>query len=244
LFPTEPQCVGAAPRLRGPISFSTRFAPAQWAVPEVLQPRRRRDGQTKSWCIFVDLIHLTSSDLRRSLRITVDVCCLVFLLPGFYLQEALWLSARSFPTPIANTRRLHLLGLLPRTRNADSTSRLSWQIVAALPSYRRGESREVCVQTIAKALESGPTPAINNPTFSIVDIFATGVSEANRVPAGFAATFGGLFARKREPSSLHSSTIPQDNTLDKSASHRRPSSVTPQPLQPRSPDLTYLFRRL
>jgi hypothetical protein len=43
----------------------------------------RHDGQTKSCCIFVDLIHLTSCGLKRNLRTSLDVCCLVLLLPGF-----------------------------------------------------------------------------------------------------------------------------------------------------------------
>jgi hypothetical protein len=161
-------------------------------------------------------------------------------------QEALWLSALSFPTPVADTRRLRPLDLLPRIKNADSTSRHSWQIVAALPSYPRGESREVCVQTIAKALESGSALAINNPLFRLWIFFATGVSVANRGPRR-ACWWGDLrWVIRAEARTVFppSSTISQDNTFDKPASRRRPSSITPQPLQPRSPDLTYLFRRL
>jgi hypothetical protein len=117
-------------------------------------PARTPDGQTKSCCIFVDLIHLTSRGLRRNLRTSLDVCCLVPLLPGFRSQEALWLSALFSPTPVLSARRMRPL---PRFKNADFTSRHSWQIVAALPSCTRDENQEMRLsasKASAKGLES------------------------------------------------------------------------------------------
>jgi hypothetical protein len=119
-------------------------------------PARTPDGQTKSCCIFVDLIHLTSRGLRRNLRTSLDVCCLVPLLPGFRSQEALWLSALFSPTPVLSARRMRPL---PRFKNADFTSRHSWQIVAALPSCTRDENQEMRLsasKASAKGLESTP----------------------------------------------------------------------------------------
>jgi hypothetical protein len=112
----------------------------------------RHDGRTKSCSIFVDLIHLTSCAWRRNLRTSLDGCCLVFLLPGFLLQEALWLRSLLSPIPVVSARRMRPL---PRPQNADFTSRHSWQIVAALPTRTRDESQEMCVQTSVKGLESG-----------------------------------------------------------------------------------------
>ena len=59
----------------------------------------RHDGQTKSRCIFVDLIHLTSCELRRNLRTSLDVCCLVFLLPGFLFTGGVMAKCTVLPYP-------------------------------------------------------------------------------------------------------------------------------------------------
>jgi hypothetical protein len=110
----------------------------------------RHDGRTKSCSIFVDLIHLTSCSLRRSLRTSLMFAVLFSSYQVSCLQEALWLRSLFSPTPVSARR----MRPLPRPQNADFTSRHSWQIVAALPSCTRDESQEMRVQTSAKGLES------------------------------------------------------------------------------------------
>ena len=111
----------------------------------------RHDGRTKSCSIFVDLIHLTSCALRRSLRTSL-MFAILFSSTRFLVQEALWLRSLFSPTPVVSARRIRPL---PRPRNADFTSRHSWQTVAALPACIRDESQEIRVQTSVKGLESG-----------------------------------------------------------------------------------------
>jgi hypothetical protein len=66
----------------------------------------KNDGQTKSCCIFVDLIHLTSCELRRNLRTSLDVCC--FLFTGGVMAKCTVLpyprSKRKTNEPTAETR--------------------------------------------------------------------------------------------------------------------------------------------
>lgn len=59
----------------------------------------RHDGQTKSCCIFVDLIHLTSRGLRRNLRTSLDACCLVLLLPGSPFSGGVMAKCTVLPYP-------------------------------------------------------------------------------------------------------------------------------------------------
>jgi len=65
----------------------------------VLSGRDAHDGQTKSCCIFVDLIHLTSCELKRNLRTSLHVCSLVFLLPGFLFTGGIMAKCTVLPYP-------------------------------------------------------------------------------------------------------------------------------------------------